>query len=457
MPGRISGVDAWLSTGAAMYWASVALRYMGEGCSLGLSAGVVGSSSPLSFLFLLGWIALSCLAVRRLGAARARRLVGASSAAATAVVGAAVALGFGRSPAAGAALLAADFFTVGAAMVLWGMAFASIERRLAAENVVVTVLVGTLIVVLAELLLQKSPQAPIMSVLSAASALVMAFGPVTMRNQSRGASRGGKATRRRDAPTVAGLLAQRLAFGATLGFLPSALLGYAPAALDVPLAAFSACVLVACAAVSLRAFSPVYAMLPSLVLIAAGALCLPSFADGVVGTAPALVAAVWFAWQSLTSVQLSEVKERLAMSELATTALDKAALAASLLAGSALAGATGPLDMPRLPVAAACLLTLASTFAVARLVGIRQQDAARDEAARLEARREEELYGRLAERLGLSAREREVMEMLARGYSGAFIAGQLGVSQSTAKSHIAHIYQKAGVHGKDEFLELIDS
>jgi DNA-binding NarL/FixJ family response regulator len=42
----------------------------------------------------------------------------------------------------------------------------------------------------------------------------------------------------------------------------------------------------------------------------------------------------------------------------------------------------------------------------------------------------------------LSAREVEVLELLARGFSNAEIAGELVVSEATAKTHVAHILSK---------------
>ena len=45
---------------------------------------------------------------------------------------------------------------------------------------------------------------------------------------------------------------------------------------------------------------------------------------------------------------------------------------------------------------------------------------------------------------GLTAREVEVLRLLARGLSNKEIAGQLVISRKTAGSHIEHIYAKTG-------------
>lgn len=62
----------------------------------------------------------------------------------------------------------------------------------------------------------------------------------------------------------------------------------------------------------------------------------------------------------------------------------------------------------------------------------------------------------VAERYGLSPRERDVFELLVRGRSIDYIAQSLTISFNTAKSHIRHIYVKADVHSRQELIDLID-
>lgn len=52
----------------------------------------------------------------------------------------------------------------------------------------------------------------------------------------------------------------------------------------------------------------------------------------------------------------------------------------------------------------------------------------------------------------LTAKEREVLRLLAAGRSNAEIAGALYVSPATVKTHLAHIYEKLGVRGRYEAL-----
>jgi DNA-binding NarL/FixJ family response regulator len=53
---------------------------------------------------------------------------------------------------------------------------------------------------------------------------------------------------------------------------------------------------------------------------------------------------------------------------------------------------------------------------------------------------------------GLSEREQEVLALLADGLGTSALAGRLYMSESTAKTHIAHIYQKLGAANRAQAL-----
>ena len=56
---------------------------------------------------------------------------------------------------------------------------------------------------------------------------------------------------------------------------------------------------------------------------------------------------------------------------------------------------------------------------------------------------------------GLSARETEVCELIARGLSVAAIAEELYVSENTVRTHSKHIYTKLDIHSRQELGELV--
>ncbi len=54
----------------------------------------------------------------------------------------------------------------------------------------------------------------------------------------------------------------------------------------------------------------------------------------------------------------------------------------------------------------------------------------------------------------LTAREREVLNLLARGNSNREIAEQLFITNKTVKNHLSRIYEKIGVHSRAEAIAL---
>lgn len=62
----------------------------------------------------------------------------------------------------------------------------------------------------------------------------------------------------------------------------------------------------------------------------------------------------------------------------------------------------------------------------------------------------------LAKTRGLSPRETEVFEYLAKGRNCSFISTQLVIAEETAKTHIKRIYRKFGVHSQQALLDLIE-
>ncbi len=64
---------------------------------------------------------------------------------------------------------------------------------------------------------------------------------------------------------------------------------------------------------------------------------------------------------------------------------------------------------------------------------------------------------RLAKAGGLSERETEVMVLLAKGLSLAYIQEHLLMSKSTASTHRQHIYRKLDIHGQQELIEKVEA
>lgn len=58
---------------------------------------------------------------------------------------------------------------------------------------------------------------------------------------------------------------------------------------------------------------------------------------------------------------------------------------------------------------------------------------------------------------GLSAREADVLGLLARGRDAAYIADELVISKNTVRTHMRNIFSKTGVHSRQELIDLVET
>lgn len=66
------------------------------------------------------------------------------------------------------------------------------------------------------------------------------------------------------------------------------------------------------------------------------------------------------------------------------------------------------------------------------------------------------LAGLAAGMAGMTAREKSVFVLLAKGYTSKLIAEKLNISPGTAKTHIKHIYSKLGLHSQQELIAVVE-
>ena len=62
----------------------------------------------------------------------------------------------------------------------------------------------------------------------------------------------------------------------------------------------------------------------------------------------------------------------------------------------------------------------------------------------------------LAAGANLSPREADVLHLLARGRTTARIQDELGISANTVNTHVRHVFQKLGVHSRQELLDVVE-
>lgn len=66
-----------------------------------------------------------------------------------------------------------------------------------------------------------------------------------------------------------------------------------------------------------------------------------------------------------------------------------------------------------------------------------------------------DLYNKIVEKYHLTAREKDVLELLGKGYSRPHISKELYLSESTVKTHSANLYRKLGISKRDQLLKMI--
>lgn len=82
---------------------------------------------------------------------------------------------------------------------------------------------------------------------------------------------------------------------------------------------------------------------------------------------------------------------------------------------------------------------------------------ARDNVLENEESRRAARLVQLSESHGLSARESEILGYLAKGRSQPYIRDELVLSKNTVATHVKHIYQKLGIHSRQEVLDLFET
>ncbi len=86
-----------------------------------------------------------------------------------------------------------------------------------------------------------------------------------------------------------------------------------------------------------------------------------------------------------------------------------------------------------------------------------EPQAAPEAVGQAEGTRLEDACAALAAECKLTARESEVLALLARGRNAAYIQDELCLTRNTVKSYVADVYRKMGVHSHQELIDLVEA
>ena len=350
----------------------------------------------------------------------------------------------------------------GCFIVFWGLGFASLSKEEAERTVLAAAIVAFALYGLGGLVPADAGGAQLASAIKAASVVPFLAGSYCM-----------PVVERVPVPDQCALLApffaSRVFFGVCMGVASCAAL-FSSFALPAPspllcIALVGTLCLVAIAFRRRPAWiKPVLRVAP---IIVVGLLAAPYLATGqvveVVCAAAAIVA--FQSWIMLSSVQLSDIKERVGWDEARLSFLEKAVFSAGwLTAYLATYVVFGSLQVSAQPNAAfdvrllvVYAVVLVACCLMASLIERKDKTRVLDKALELSEKQMDIIFREIAQAHGLTARESEVLVLLAKGYSRPVLCEKLVIAESTARSHSKHVYQKLGIHAREELYDLVEA
>lgn len=200
-------------------------------------------------------------------------------------------------------------------------------------------------------------------------------------------------------------------------------------------------------------------------IVFVGLLVLPYFfgPEGLSAFSFIAVAAVWISWIVLSSVQLSDLKERVGLNEVFLSFSEKAVVFAACLGGFVVTHliytqieASAALYQQFVPTLCVYAAMLVACFLLSNLIDKKQRQNLVAKALKLSDNQIKLVYEGIAKEFRLTEREREVFALIANGHTRPHVCKELVISDGTAKTHIAHIYEKLDIHSREELYAIVD-
>ena len=174
---------------------------------------------------------------------------------------------------------------------------------------------------------------------------------------------------------------------------------------------------------------------------------------------------IWLSWIALSSVQISEYKEEFGMDEATLSFSEKATVSVFWLVGSlctyALQSSAG---YPWVSSSQSALTMISITlfwilvtiYFFIRLAGTKERGRMIERTFSAPEEQIHETCALISDKYGLSARETEILELLAKGHTRSYICEHFVLSAGTVKSHTTHIYQKLHIHNRESLFKLYE-
>lgn len=179
--------------------------------------------------------------------------------------------------------------------------------------------------------------------------------------------------------------------------------------------------------------------------------------DAIIASSSAVV---WFAWIILSSLQLSEIRESGSPGITKIACVEKMIIIVGIGITN-LPGSVFPAEMTAqqelmitwVPIVVVfCALVGISSSLVN--ISIRNKKTS-SEPGSLVYEAYDQACGIITERFKLSAREKEVVVYLGRGYTRRAISEKLFIADGTTRTHIRHIHEKMQIHRNDELIDIL--
>lgn len=200
-------------------------------------------------------------------------------------------------------------------------------------------------------------------------------------------------------------------------------------------------------------------------IIVTGVFALPFVGEGDLLSALLVPAAsvVYFSWAVLSSIQISDLVERYGGDASFLAVSEKAVLTGSWFIGFfALFSVDAIFPLAKSTAAtlaffALCGAVAYGSFLLAALFTSKTKQLLGEKTKKYLADGDALLYEEIERTYGLTQRESEVLKLFVEGYTRTAICKALVLSESTVKTHLAHIYGKMEVHSRSELLDIVSN